>query len=98
MQSKFRAIIGHESIFNDQNRLSMPDEVILFKTGSERDKAFLLFSLVQLAAKLPDSVRRESELLCTEHDSWVRFGSDWFNVTRWEKSSVAPKASSILRL
>ncbi|MGB7070388.1 MAG: hypothetical protein WBD22_12920 [Pyrinomonadaceae bacterium] len=38
-------IKGTSSIFNDRNRIAMPDEVLYFNTGTERDKALLLDTL-----------------------------------------------------
>jgi hypothetical protein len=36
------AIPGRESIFNDADRIAMPDEVIRLQTGTERDRELLL--------------------------------------------------------
>lgn len=40
-------IKGTSSIFNDRNRIAMPDEVLYFNTGTERDKALLLDTLLR---------------------------------------------------
>lgn len=46
-QSIVDGIEGSESIFNDRNRISMPDETLYFNTGTDRDKALLLYTLLR---------------------------------------------------
>ncbi|MCP4624007.1 MAG: hypothetical protein GY850_10790 [bacterium] len=89
-----RGINGSESIFKDRNRLSMPDEVILFDTGTDRDKAFLVFTLIQLAKAMADSIRHDCELFFTEHDSYIRVAQDWYSINAWERVGT-PQAPSI---
>lgn len=40
-------IEGSESIFNYRNRIAMPDETLYFNTGTDRDKALLLYTLLR---------------------------------------------------
>lgn len=40
-------IKGSESIFGDRNRIAMPDETLLFDTGTDGDKALLLYTLLR---------------------------------------------------
>jgi hypothetical protein len=40
-------IKGTKSIFNDRDRIAMPDEVLYFNTGAQRDRALLLFTLLR---------------------------------------------------
>jgi hypothetical protein len=49
--SAIRSIAGTESIFSDRNRIAMPDEVLHYKTGSDRDKALLLYCLLSIAGE-----------------------------------------------
>jgi hypothetical protein len=85
-----RAIEGRESILGDRERISLPDEVILFGTGTERDKSLLLFTLITLAEGIPPAVRQDCEVYLTTTQSYVRTGPDWWVADRWEK--VSPPA------
>jgi hypothetical protein len=49
--SAIRSIAGTESIFGDRNRIAMPDEVLHYRTGSDRDKALLLYCLLSVAGE-----------------------------------------------
>jgi len=40
-------ITGTKSIFDDPRRIAVPDEVLYFNTGTDRDKALLLFTLLR---------------------------------------------------
>jgi len=42
-----RSVKGTDSLFNDSSRIAMPDEVLYFNTGTECDKALLLFTLLR---------------------------------------------------
>lgn len=49
-------VAGGESAFGDASRIAMPDETLVFGTGSRRDKALLLFALLSHAACRPDDL------------------------------------------
>ncbi len=40
------SVAGTESIFEDRGRIAMPDEVLHYGTGTDRDKALLLYALL----------------------------------------------------
>lgn len=63
-----RGIDGSEPLFGDRDRLALPDEVFLLNTGSDRDKALLLFTLLHHAG-LGDA---SPQLMLCENDSYVR--------------------------
>ncbi|MEM7124505.1 MAG: hypothetical protein AAF563_24730 [Pseudomonadota bacterium] len=65
-----RGIDGRESIFDDRDRLALPDEVLLLNTGTDRDKALLLFALLH-HAELGDV---PPQLVFCEDDSYVGTG------------------------
>ncbi len=44
--SILKNIAGKESIFRSRERIALPDETLTFKTGNDRDKALLLFTLL----------------------------------------------------
>jgi hypothetical protein len=65
-----KKITGNVSIFQDRNRIAMPDETLRLKTGSDRDKALLLHVLFEhLKAATSESVRIET--LFSAEDSFV---------------------------
>lgn len=39
-------VAGRDSIFGTRDRIAMPDETLLFSTGSDRDRALLLYTLL----------------------------------------------------
>lgn len=40
-------VAGRHSIFESRNRIAMPDETLYFNTGSDRDRALVLYTLLQ---------------------------------------------------
>ena len=65
-----RDIEGNESIFGGRDRLALPDEVLLLNTGSDRDKALLLYTLLHHA----DLGGEAPHLTLCENESYVRVG------------------------
>jgi hypothetical protein len=72
-------IEGCDSIFKDRNRIAMPDETLRLKTGSDRDKALLLHTLIEhvCASTL---VSEQVVTLLTEDDSFVCIDSFCFSL------------------
>lgn len=70
------AIAGRGSIFGSRDRIAMPDETLLFATGSDRDRALLLYAL------LAHSPIRDSESVIGYSDdgSFVRHRKAWIDV------------------
>ncbi len=65
-------IAGRESIFEDPERIAMPDETARFGSGSDRDKALLLHVLLERAPGVAASATADLETLIGETDSFVR--------------------------
>jgi hypothetical protein len=65
------AVKGCESIFEDNERIAMPDETVRFGTGSDRDKALLLHVMLERHHEETDSARGPVETLITNADSYV---------------------------
>lgn len=63
-------IAGCQSIFNDRNRIAMPDETLRLKTGSDRDKALLLHVLLEHMFNAQSSSAHISTIF-TSTDSFV---------------------------
>ena len=68
------AIGGTESIFEDRNRIAMPDETARFGTGTIRDKALLLHVLLERVLGAERLAGIGIETLFSETDSFVRGG------------------------
>ena len=66
------SIAGSESIFEDRERIAMPDETVRFATGTDRDKALLLHVLVERSLSADDPARKSLETLFTDAESYVR--------------------------
>lgn len=65
-----KKIVGSDSIFNDRNRIAMPDETLRLKTGSDRDKALLLHTLLE-HLHASTSLSQQVVTLLTTKDSFV---------------------------
>jgi hypothetical protein len=66
------AISGSASIFEDPDRIAMPDETARLGTGTDRDKALLLHVLLERALAVDDPARASLETLFTDVGSFVR--------------------------
>ena len=61
-----RACEGTESIFDDRDRIALPDETMRYRTGSDRDKALLLHVLLdRMDGWTPDGSTRWRTVLGT---------------------------------
>jgi len=63
---------GRTSIFATRDRLSMPDEVLYFSTGTDRDRALLLFVLLHGSERIDPALRSGLEIVFTRGRSFVR--------------------------
>ena len=84
-------ITGQDSIFRSKDRIAMPDETLYFETGSDRDKALLLYVLLR-HSRLgePDSV-----ICFSEDNSFVSYKGDWVNLGDSSLSSAKPTNAKI---
>lgn len=76
------AIAGADSIFEDPNRIAMPDETVRFATGTSRDKALLMHTLLARVLKADDPARTSLETLFSESDSFVRSARFCISISR----------------
>jgi hypothetical protein len=67
-------VAGGDSIFDDLDRIALPDEVLLFGTGTHRDKALLLYTLLRHAPYLGPVERDGLQLVFTDTGSFVLAG------------------------
>jgi hypothetical protein len=70
-----RAIAGNEPILGTRARIALPDEVLTLGSGSDRDKALLLYTLLRHSRAIAATEARDAEVLFTEEDSFVRAGT-----------------------
>ncbi len=82
------AIPGSESIFDDPDRIAMPDETVRFATGTDRDKALLLHVLLEHSAGLDAGARAGLETVMTDKGSYVRSGKLCIDVGRMAEVPV----------
>jgi len=76
-----RAVADDAPILGDRDRLALPDEVLLLKSGSDREKALLLYALLHHGqANIP-----APEFILTDHDSYVRAGGDLIGLRSLDK-------------
>lgn len=80
-----RSISGHSSVLRSRDRVALPDEVLLFGTGDDVDRALLLTVLLA-AARRSDfhagfTEQHLLELVVTETGSFVRSGADWVDAS-----------------
>lgn len=76
-----RAVAGNDPILGNRDRLALPDEVLLLKTGSDREKALLLYALLHHGR----TDIRTPEFILTDHDSYVRAGEDLVSLRSLDK-------------
>ncbi len=77
------AIPGSRSIFNDPDRIAMPDETLQLRTGTAHDKALLLHVLLEEQARVQHREERVESIFC-EEDALVRSQDRWWSMTRFE--------------
>jgi len=96
-----RNIDGRDSIFAGRDRIALPDELLLFGTGSDRDRALLLASLLAEAPALAGAPTAAGggpwEILFTATRSLVRNAAHCLDA---ESLSPAPRPEEpvVLRL
>ncbi|MDP1660619.1 MAG: hypothetical protein Q8L55_01780 [Phycisphaerales bacterium] len=70
-----RGITGNDSIFGSRDRIAMPDETLLFNTGSDRDRALLLYTVL---AHSP-TADPDSRIGFSPEGSFVRHLNAWID-------------------
>lgn len=80
------AIAGRGSILGSRDRIAMPDEALLFNTGSDRDRALLLYTLLaQSPIRDP-----ESRIAFSGEGSFVRHQGTWIDAGTLTPLSAEP--------
>jgi len=81
------SIVGHvqggDSIFGSRERIALPDEVLLFNKGSDRDRALLLYTLLRHSPAHDP----ESRIGFSPEQSFVRHEGRWIDADTLEASS-----------
>lgn len=80
------SIAGKDSIFASRGRIALPDETLIFKTGNDRDRSLLLFTLLQHSA-IADP---EMVIGFSEDGSYVYYDRKWIELNTISKFSVEP--------
>ena len=74
------SIAGRESMFANRDRIALPDETIRMQTGSDRDRALLLFVLVEHVLRR-DSTMHDVRVMFTSAESVVAWANNIYNTT-----------------
>lgn len=82
-----RRIPGRRSLFDSRERIQLPDETLVFRTGDDRDRALLLFTLLSHSCGQSSRVG----VAFTEDASYVRFDGLWVNAGTLSVESRAPE-------
>ena len=82
-----KSIDEGQSIFDSRDRLALPDETLLFGTGDDRDKALLLFALLQKSNLDFESLR----VGFGEHTSFVQHNQIWIDVQTFQNHVAVPE-------
>jgi hypothetical protein len=82
-----KSIPSNESIFKSRDRIALPDEVLFFKKGNDRDRALLLYCLLSNLIN-----EKTSELLIgfSQDESYVKCCDFWINSMTFELSKNQP--------
>ena len=86
-----REVAGRDSIFDDLERIALPDEVLLFGTGSHRDRALLLYTLLRHAPYLERAEKDALQMVFTDVDSFVLVGDEAIGTTELRRCEGAPE-------
>jgi hypothetical protein len=90
-------ITGSRSIFDDRDRIAMPDETLRLRTGTDRDKALLLHVLLEEQTRVQ---QRDAQVtsIYADDDSMVGYGGRWWSMMRFETCDEPPPARVRFRL
>ncbi|MDQ3749543.1 MAG: hypothetical protein M3367_11135, partial [Acidobacteriota bacterium] len=80
------SIRGRDSIFGSRDRIAMPDETSYFKTGSDKDKALLLYTLLR-HSPIGDT---ESVIGLSNENSFVSYQGNWIDLENLSLLSAKP--------
>lgn len=83
-----RSLSGTSSIFNDRERIAMPDETLRLKTGTDRDKALLLHVLLEHYMQT-NQLQHEVQSVYTTTESFVMVAGNWFAMTNCQPWDAA---------
>lgn len=86
------SIAGRDSIFGSRDRIAMPDEVLYFKTGDDRDRALLLYTLLR-QSPVGDA---ESVIGLSDENSFVSYQGKWIDLENLSLRSAEPIGLKVL--
>ena len=88
---QLRALPSRQSIFDDRDRIAMPDETLMFGGGSERDLALLLHVAIER------STRQHVTTAITATDALVQWGDQTWSATTLTAASPPDDSDIWLR-
>lgn len=85
-------ISGRDSILKSRDRIALPDECIIFKTASDRDRALLLYTLLEHSP-----IRKEDMAIAFSQDySYVYYDYKWIETSSLSSFSTEPKGLQLI--
>lgn len=87
-----KSVAGRRPIWGSRERNAMPDEILFFGSGSDRDKALLLFTLLQISLIADD----RSVIAITDDNSYVSHKGLWVDVSTLSTSTAEPREPSLI--
>ncbi len=81
------SVEGQDSIFGTRTRIALPDETLFFNTGSDRDRALLLYTLLR-HSPIADP---RGGIGFGEEKSYVLYGGQWIDVESFAMSATRPQ-------
>ena len=85
-------VTGQDSIFGSRDRIAMPDETLYFKTGNDRDRSLLLYTLLQ-QSPIRDT---ESVVGFSSESSFVSYQGKWIDLENLSLLSAEPSELKFL--
>ena len=86
------SLTGRDSIFGSRDRIAMPDETLYFNTGSDRDRALLLYTLLR-CSPIRDA---ESVIGLSNANSFVLYRGKWIDLENLSLLPAEPSELTIL--
>lgn len=83
-----QSLHGSTSIFNDRDRIAMPDETLRLKTGTDRDKALLLHVLLEHYMQA-NQLEHVVQSVYTNNESFVMVAGTWLAMTNFQPWDAA---------
>ncbi len=86
------SIPGKDSILKSRERIALPDECLIFKTASDRDRALLLFTLLKHSPISQENMA----IAFSEEESYVYYDYKWIEIKTFSSFSQEPRGLKLV--